>query len=1059
MKSMITAAGVALCMACAVSLCADGAEVVDEYWFAPDGASTNAYTKESPGAFPPAAALVKARAEALRKSAPPMRWCFKKGVYPLAKLCAPGESAVTIHVRGWQSWTLTGETGNPADVVFDGEGFDGRAFALEPAEPVVTSPVSFSAMTFRNFRSSGDGGAIAAGATCPGRCLQKVSATNCRFENNEAWGSGGAVWGAVVVRDSTFVGNVARTGTGGAICGKSVHSRPMATAKNCVFRDNAAPEFSQRDADTTIGGNHEFVDSTVESWSRGEPGGTKGPFCNCVTVAPGGDIDAARDRLRRTRERGRRAEIVLEDGCYAITNAIFLGGADSQLTLRAAHPGKVIVTPGRFFDAGDFTRRGDSLLACKVDAASHAYLTNAAKPVLSVDGVALVHARWPNEGAFKVRKEFHPAARLLRLPEDRQAKWTVGPTPVEAFGMVAPYVASENPVKGYRADTNALEFAFDIGDGTDYFFHGILEEIDRPGEWAYDAKAREIVMMAPTNWNRRAKVALGLYERGALRVTGDGVKVQGLVFTAVPGIRQESSVSVSRGTGSALEGCTFTAFGGAISSVAVGLSGTSNRVQSCDFADVYGCCVSVSGGRKSTLTPGGNVVDNCRFTNPCLMRGGNAYGAVHVDGVGNRVSHCLIHGVREHALDCFGFDCVIEYCRTYDANLEFRDSGVFYSGCYPFSYGNTYRFNDVSGSPGLSHGIYPDDMCSGYRIYGNVIRNVGWGAVFLGGGRDNLISNNVISSTFQMALHNDNRGLFWDTWKDYEKVYARYEREYGIETGPVSRRWPAFRKWKTDDKLMFGNVDNVWTHNVVIDSPETQDQVCLDRAIPLERQVSANNLSVALRAEPHTNVWRFGGFKRLDLRQTPDKLFKDVPAAKTYKRADGLELFTYRKGDFSLAEGSVLTNALPGFVPIPWDKIGLYRDEWRTDLDEGTGSAAAEVSDAAAATANGSARAVCEAAFDGKKEAKVIIGDVGAHVCWLQTKGLPNCVVNVAGEDFGLAGANSANGWMRLGTVMLPAGWTAALLKGDAAETAKVLKVVLTTDSDWKPDGWRGDAK
>ena len=41
----------------AVSLCAGAAEVVDE---------------------------------ALRKSAPPMRWCFKRGVYPLAKLCAVG---------------------------------------------------------------------------------------------------------------------------------------------------------------------------------------------------------------------------------------------------------------------------------------------------------------------------------------------------------------------------------------------------------------------------------------------------------------------------------------------------------------------------------------------------------------------------------------------------------------------------------------------------------------------------------------------------------------------------------------------------------------------------------------------------------------------------------------------------------------------------------------------------------------------------------------------------------------------------------------------------------
>lgn len=53
--------------------------------------------------------------------------------------------------------------------------------------------------------------------------------------------------------------------------------------------------------------------------------------------------------------------------------------------------------------------------------------------------------------------------------------------------------------------------------------------------------------------------------------------------------------------------------------------------------------------------------------------------------------------------------------------------------------------------------------------------------------------------------------------------------------------------------------------------------------------------------------------------------FVDVPKIekKTKRR------YAWKKGDFNLKPDALLFREMPQFQPIPWDKIGLYKDEWR----------------------------------------------------------------------------------------------------------------------------------
>lgn len=630
-------------------------------------------------------------------------------------------------------------------------------------------------------------------------------------------------------------------------------------------------------------------------------------------------------------------EIVLKDGYHSVPDLIEIGSKHDGLVICAEHPRRAVVVAGEVFPARMFTKTGD-VLRLRVSNKVHSVLVKAVRPVLSVDGVAMTHARWPNEGYWTVPEIPAKGMKMIPFPSPRAAKWfpddieeeegldIVETVPIEAFGMTGAYVSGGVIVKSVDRQMKTLDLSGAVQQGMRFFFHGSLEEIDRPGEWAYDAPQHEIVLMPPASFTQSSQVAIGLYDKGLFKISGSGISLQGICFTAIPAGTGAAIVIDEKARNCTVEGCRFTAFGGE----AIWLNGRENKVQSCDFEDVYGCCVRVNGGVKKSLTPGGCVVDNCLFTRPCLMRNGFACGAISLDGVENRVSHCVIHDTREHALDWCGFGCIVEYCRMFDATLEFRDSGVVYSpGCGQSSYGCHFRFNDISGAPGLSHGIYPDDFSSGHLIYGNVVRNIGWGAIFLGGGRDNLISNNVITATGAMALHNDNRGLWWPKWKDREQWHKETIRLLDYVDGPIGKRWPKFARWHEDGTNMFGNVDNVWVNNVIIDNPNTQDQACNGMLIPLERQICRGNVSFGLRKEPCKDVWRFGGFKFVDLRETPDRLFVSVPPLRVIKRSDGFELYKYERGDFNLADDSAILTEMPGFVPIPWDQIGLYTDKWR----------------------------------------------------------------------------------------------------------------------------------
>jgi hypothetical protein len=180
--------------------------------------------------------------------------------------------------------------------------------------------------------------------------------------------------------------------------------------------------------------------------------------------------------------------------------------------------------------------------------------------------------------------------------------------------------------------------------------------------------------------------------------------------------------------------------------------GKRNSVVGCDIHDVGRDAISISGGSFETLEPAENVADN-NYLHHVGVYYKQGVG-VACNGVGNRVSHNLIHDCPRFGLVWGGNDHVFEFNEIRHCNLETADCGAIYSWQVDWSKrGTEIRYNDIVGfgqeggkwvSPHMNWGVYLDDGTCGVHVYGNVIARTILGGVHYHGGRDNVVENNIL---------------------------------------------------------------------------------------------------------------------------------------------------------------------------------------------------------------------------------------------------------------------------------------------------------------------------
>ncbi len=446
--------------------------------------------------------------------------------------------------------------------------------------------------------------------------------------------------------------------------------------------------------------------------------------------------------------------------------------------------------------------------------------------------------------------------------------------------------------------TFSQPIAYGLKPGMRYCYLNVLEELDAPGEWYLD-RDRKLLYYYPKDDLTNADIRFPLVREHLIETAGASY----LTFASLSiGYCRSTPVKICGGRDVALEGCTIRNCGGKavivgsypdLSTEAKAGGGINHRVESCDISWCGFGGIHVGTGDRRTLEPCGvEIVNNDihHFSCTCKMY----TGGISLDSVGAHVANNRLHDVQHTAVFLKGNDNVIEYNEIYNCVQESDDAGAFYCGRDFTLQGNVVRYNffhhlKSDAETGVSvFGTYTDDCSAGVAIYGNIYYKV-QDAHLSHGAQDILFENNLIVESWGRSKHSVRFVLYgYPRTFDREKgQHYRYLREVPHD-GPVWRarysRMRTYTAWAPEEQRIphYCSVRN----NVLIGH------------VPMHFNFSM---------EEHGNQYT-GNLSSDEMLGIPD--------------AERL--------DFAIPKDAPIYEQAPGFRPIPFERIGLYRDRFRT---------------------------------------------------------------------------------------------------------------------------------
>ncbi|MDZ7616927.1 MAG: right-handed parallel beta-helix repeat-containing protein [Patescibacteria group bacterium] len=536
---------------------------------------------------------------------------------------------------------------------------------------------------------------------------------------------------------------------------------------------------------------------------------------------------------------------------------------------------------------------------------------------LFFNGQPMTLSRWPNEGFTHIDKALGETAFDVRgLPgrregifscvDDRVGRWVNEKDALVRGYWYRDWVVQTQRIESIDLENRVIRLAepyHNYGgyrDGMWFFGLNLLCEIDRPGEWMIDRGRGLLYFWPPSSLESgRAEVSVadGLFKlTNTAHITLRGFRLEAARGTAVR-IHESDTCRVV--------GCTIrnvTNYGVTI------VDGKDCAVVGCDITGTGGGGVFMAGGDREELIPAGHVVENCHIHH--FARWDRTYRpGVLMTGVGLRASHNLIHHAPHSAIIYGGPLHQFDHNEIHNVCQESHDCGAIYGGRSWCMRGDLFLHNylhHICGKDGgPCNGIYLDDANSGATIRGNVFHQV-WRPVFVGGGRDTLVENNIFVDCPQ-AFHLDARYAPGNWAAQYGDPRIEKARETGVLNGvrfsepPYGTRYPELASMLDDDptwpkgNVVKGNI--FWRGDGTNLRRTGWDRPAENKAYQVAWWHHIQKSAYALVTIENNMV-------------DVDPRFVDEAA-----------------GDFRLREDSPAWTM--GFQPIPFEKIGLYHDAYR----------------------------------------------------------------------------------------------------------------------------------
>jgi parallel beta-helix repeat protein len=402
----------------------------------------------------------------------------------------------------------------------------------------------------------------------------------------------------------------------------------------------------------------------------------------------------------------------------------------------------------------------------------------------------------------------------------------------------------------------------------------LLEELSKPGEFYIDHKTQLLYFWPPAKLDG-ARVSFNT-QRGLL------VNIDNTANIVWKGFLLEESnqgISVNKSENITIEGCEVRNMHN--NGIAV-YGSKNNKVLSCDIHDTGTGGVVIGGGNRKTLEPGNSLVENCHIWKFSVHKLTYSNG-ITLSGVGNAARHNEIHDAPHMAVGMGANDCIFEYNVVHHVCLAADDSGALYKGRNPSLRGNIVRYNlwYSIGKP-MGHGVaavYFDDGDVGETVTGNLFFRCGdpgrgsFGTVFSHGGHELVADNNVFIEC-KRPLGSAPWGFeHWKKMIDGDLWQTRLLKEVDITKPPYITHYPTFQGFM-DPKPEDQRVSHAYRNLFVMCAEEKSGNWILDES----------NWSTS-----------------------EDPGFVDI-----------------NKGNFNFKEDAIVFEKIPGFKPLPVDKMGLY---------------------------------------------------------------------------------------------------------------------------------------
>lgn len=449
---------------------------------------------------------------------------------------------------------------------------------------------------------------------------------------------------------------------------------------------------------------------------------------------------------------------------------------------------------------------------------------------------------------------------------------------------------ASSPIGSFNAQTGEIspKFVSLFGTKTDapYYFFNVLEELTAQGEWYLDRENGLLCLWKPENMEK-AQIDLSLSLNPVINAESDYLTFDGI---SVKGTRSDAVVIT--GNNNTMENCLIKNVAGN----ALVMNGSNNLAYNNEITHTGKGGIILEGGDTETLTPGNNKADN-NYIHDWSEIYQTYQPAVTLLGVGNVCSHNEMANSPHEAITYKGNNHIVEYNNIHDVCLLSDDAGAIYSGRSWVWYGNIVRYNCIYNLGSGEHkpdGIYLDDALSGQQIYGNLLINVPRNSIHIGGGRDNVVENNIIVNSGENAVYFDERareGALNNGWFTHAYIGSGDMWDALYASPWQSETWQnAFPEYKTitDDKSQ----------------SETASY------IPNPASTVKGNLI-------------FNKYKEIGDIYSSAYRFSDISDNEVYSLNKTEEFFVdINSGNYNIKDLENLKKSIPEFEKIPLEKIG-----------------------------------------------------------------------------------------------------------------------------------------